>query len=115
MMSTPLEYLDYHIKVFKFFGILEIDSDSDLLKYLMIIYTIGAQFVFSDIGCILFTVPLFNSPPAKEVLRILFTVIAYVNAVLKGKFFIIYRKQFQDLWSRLNDSEFLAIGSIERE
>lgn len=114
-MATPLEYLHYHTKVFKFFGILEIDSDSKSLKYFMVIYAISTQLIFSDIGCILFTVPLLNSPPPKEALRILFTVIAYVNAVIKGKCFIIYRKQFQSLWSRLNDCEFLAIGSVERE
>lgn len=113
-MSSPLEYLDFHTKVFKFFGLLEIDSNSELLKYLMLIYTTGAQLVFVHFGCILFTMPLLYSPPLKETLRIVFTVIAYVNAVIKGTIFFINRKKLQALWPRLNDSEFLAKGLTER-
>lgn len=114
-MSTPLEYLDYHTKVFKFFGLLEINSNSKLLKLFMLLYTVVAQLVFTHIGCILFTMPLLYSPPLKETLRILFTVIAYVNAVIKGTIFIINRKKFQALWLRLKDSAFLAKGFTERE
>lgn len=78
-------------------------------------YTVVAQLVFTHIGCILFTMPLLYSPPLKETLRILFTVIAYVNAVIKGTIFIINRKKFQALWLRLKDSAFLAKGFTERE
>lgn len=114
-MSSPLDFLNVHEKVFKFYGILEIDSDSELVKVAMLFYAIGTQFVFSDIGCILFTVPLLFFPPAKEALRIIFTVTAYVNAVLKGKIFLTKRKQLRELWSRLHDSDFVAIGNVERK
>lgn len=116
-MATPVDFLTYHMKVFKYYGILDIESiqNSQILKYLMLIHAIGTQIVFVDIGCILFMIPLLDSPPAKEALRIIFTVVAYVNAVVKGKIFILNRTKFQDLWSRLNDREFLAVNPAERE
>lgn len=114
-MSSPLDFLNVHLKLFKFIGIFEIESDSKLLKFVMFIHAIGTQFLFTDIGCILFTVPLLFCPPAEEALRILFTVTAYMNAVLKGKIFFTKRKQLQELWSRLYDSDFVANGDVEHE
>lgn len=114
-MATPVDFLAIHMKAFKYFGILEIESNSRILKKLMFIHAIITQILFMDIGCILFTIPLFDSPESKEALRIIFTIVAYANAVIKGKIFMLNRTKFQNLWMRLNDREFLAVNPAERE
>lgn len=112
-MSTPLDVLGFYKTVFKFFGAYEIDCDSKILKRLMIIYTIGYQLLFTDLGCVLFTLSLLQSTSPKETLQILFVVFAYFNAVIKGTIFFTNRKQFKTLWLKLDDPEFLARNLTE--
>lgn len=112
-MSTPLESLRYYKVVFKFFGGYELDSDSKMLKKLMIIYTIGFQLIFTDLGFILFTLPLLKSSSSKELLQILFVVFAYINAVIEAIIFFRNRKQFKALWLQLEDPDFVAKNSLE--
>lgn len=114
-MSTPLDFLNLHVKLFKFFGIFGIESESKPLRVLSFIHGIGTQFLFCDIGCVLFTIPLLFFPPAKEALQIIFVMVAYMNAVVKGKIFFFKRKELKALWLKLYDSDYAAIGDAEHE
>lgn len=113
-MSSPLEFLNAYEWVFKFFGAFEIKSDSKLLKRLMIIYTIGYQLLFTDLGFVLFALSLLKSPSSEATLQILFVVIAYLNAVFKAMIFFTKRKQFEGLWKKLEDANYIAKDNIER-
>lgn len=113
-MSTPLESLRFYKTVFKFFGAYEIDRDSKMLKKLMIIYTIGYQLIFTDLGCVLFTLSLLRSTSSKETLQILFVVFAYLNAVVKAIIFFRNRKQLKALWLKLEDPDFVARNPVEQ-
>lgn len=114
-MSTPLESLRFYKTVFKFFGAYEIDSDSKNLKKLMKIYTIGYQLLFTDLGCVLFTLSLLKSTSSKETLQILFVVFAYLNAVVKAIIFFRNRKQLKALWLNLEDGDFIARNISEQK
>lgn len=112
-MSTPLEVLRFYKTVFKFYGAYEIDHDSNILKRLMVIYTIGYQLIFTDLGCVLFTLSLLQSTSTKDTLQILFVVFAYINAVIKAIIFFTNRKQFKTLWLKLDDPDFIARNPSE--
>lgn len=113
-MSTPLESLQFYKTVFKFFGGYELDRDSKMLKNLMIIYTIGYQLIFTDLGCVLFTMSLLITTSSKETLQILFVVFAYLNAVVKAIIFFRNRKQLKALWLKLDDPDFVARNPMEQ-
>lgn len=113
-MSTPLEVLGFYKTVFKFFGAYEIDSDSKVLRRLQILYTIGYQLIFTDLGCILFAMSLLKSTSSKETLQILFVVFAYINAVVKAIIFFTNREQLKTLWLKLSDPDFIARNQMER-
>lgn len=112
-MSTPLEVLRFYKTVFKFFGAYEIDSDSKILKRLMLAYTISHQLVFTHLGCVLFILSLLQSTSSKETLQILFVVFAYINAVIKAAIFFTNRKRLKALWLKLDDSDFIVRNSSE--
>lgn len=113
-MSTPLESLRFYQTVFKFYGGYELDRDSKMLKSLMIIYTIGYQLIFTDLGCVLFTLSLLKATSSKETLQILFVVFAYLNAVVKAIIFFRNRKQLKALWLKLEDPDFVAKNPLEQ-
>lgn len=113
-MSTPLEVLGFYKTVFKFFGAYEIDRDSKILKRLMIFYTIGYQLLFTDLGCVLFTLSLLQSTSTKETLQILFVVFAYLNAVIKAIVFFKNRKHLKSLWLKLDDPDLCARNPNEQ-
>lgn len=114
-MSSPLDAMQFYETVFKFYGTFEIESESKWLKRLMIIYTIGYQIVFTDLGFVLFTLSILKSDSLKATLQIFFVVFAYVNAVVKAIIFFTNRKQLQALWARLDDPEYIAKDQIERK
>lgn len=114
-MSTPLGVLGFYKTVFKFFGAYEIDNGSKILKRLMILYTIGYQLIFTDLGCVLFTSSLLKSTSSKETLQILFVVFAYLNAVVKAIIFFNNRKQLKTLWLKLEDPDFVARNLLEEK
>lgn len=114
-MSSPLNYLRYYEAVFKFYGAFEIETDSKFLKRFMMCHKFGYQLTFTYLGCILFTLSLFESSSSKETHQILFVVFAYLNVVFKMMIFFKNRKKLESLWSSLCDLDFVAKDSIEEK
>lgn len=114
-MASPLEVLGFHKKVFKFFGMFQIETESKKLKQLMEIYIVGYQVVFTDLGFLLFSLAVLESDSSKELLQILFVVFAYLNAVVKALIFYLKRKHLERLWSTFDDPEYTARDHTEYE
>lgn len=114
-MSSPLDILGFHKKVFKFFGMFQIETDSKKLKQLMEMYTVGYQVIFTDLGFLLFSLAVVESGSSKELLQILFVVIAYLNAVVKAFIFYLKRKHLEQIWSKLDDPDYMANDQIEKQ
>lgn len=114
-MASPLDVLGFHKKVFKFYGMFQIETDSKLLKRLMGMYTIGYQVLFTDLGFLMFSLAVVESGSSKELLQILFVVFAYLNAVVKTLIFYLKRKHLEELWLNLDDPEYMAYDRIEKE
>lgn len=113
-MSTQFKALCFYERVFKFLGIFEIESDSKWLKIAMNIYTIGYQIVFTYIGLVLLVLPLLESVSIKDTFQILFVSFAYLNTVIKTIIFFMNRKELQKLWTRLDDSDYIANNHNEQ-
>lgn len=111
----PLDLLDFHQTVFKFFGTFEIKNASNFVKLLMTIHTILYQILFTDLGFVLFTMFLLISSSAKETLQTLFVVFAYWNAAFKALTFYMNRNKLIALWSKLSDPDYEAKNYIEDE
>lgn len=114
-MTTPLDVLNFHETVFKFFGTFEINTNSNTKKFLMKIHTIVYQILFTDLGFLLFSLSILESPSSKQTLQILFVVFAYLNAAFKAFTFFMKRKELKNVWTRLNDSDFTAKDHIEKQ
>lgn len=114
-IRRPLDLLDFHQIVFKFFGTFDIENASNFVKFLMTIHTILYQILFTQIGFVLFTMFLLVSTSAKETLQALFVVFAYLNAAFKALTFYMNRKKLVELWSKLSDPDCEAKNHIEDE
>lgn len=114
-MSGPLEALRIHEAVFKFYGTFELDNASESTKFLMNLYTIGYQIVFTDLGFILFWSSLLISPSTKEKLQSLFVAFAYLNATFKAHTIYNKRKELVSLWKHFSNPDFKAKDHVEEE
>lgn len=114
-MGTPLEVVGFHETIFKFFGTFEIKSESAFAKSLMKVHTIFYQIVFTDLGFILFSLSIVESPSSKQTLQILFVVFAYLNAAFKAFTFYFKRNELQNMWTKMEDKEYTAKDHVENE
>lgn len=111
--NSPLFYLNVHKKVWKFFGAFELETDSLIIKNLMKIYTFCYPICFIYVGVIIQTLAVINSNSIDEAIQIFFISFAYANAGIKTFIFYLHRKQLQELWAKLEDSDYKIVNMQE--
>lgn len=114
-IDSPLDFLHFYIIVWKFYGIFEIDTNSQLLKQISNSLIVLYQCACCYLGPCVQTMALIGSQSIKETMQIIFITFAYFNAGVKTFIISRNRKTVEKLWHRLNGEDFKAKNHSERE
>lgn len=112
--NSPMDFLGSHIRIWQFFGMFDVDTDSKLIKILLKLHNFITQWVFVFFGCTIQTMALLNSSSMKESIQILFIAVAYMNACVKTYLVCNKKEEVQQLFAKLNAPEFKALNAEEK-
>lgn len=112
--NSPLSYLRGHETVFKFYGIFDVKTESEMMGSLFKFYRKFHQVIFVYFGVTIQIMAVLHSNSIAEAIQIFFIGFAYLNATVKTYVVHSKRKQLQELWIRLNDSDYQIKDDKER-
>lgn len=105
--------MNSQIKIWTFFGIINIKTDSKLIQRLFNVYVLIFSMLFIYIGCFIQTLWILKAINIRELVETLFISIAYINAALKFAILSSKRSGIQELWNKLDANEFKIVDSDE--
>lgn len=113
LSNSPLSYFHVYEQIWKFYGIFDIQTESQFKKLFMKIFRIGYLIFFSYIGFMIQLLSVVNSQSIADTIQIFFVNFAYLNAVVKTTVVHLKRKKLQELWSKLNDADYKVVDQQE--
>lgn len=113
MFRSPIENLKTENIILRVFGLLNIESKSNLLISLYNFYALFTHYGFVYLGFFLQCGSNIFSNSIEESIQILFITIAYMNASFKVYIIASNRNSIEKLWFKFNRVEFKASHTTE--
>lgn len=114
MHRSPYDKPSFELNVWKFFGLFDIETDSELKKKLFRAYVWFYQIFFCYIGFPIHFGAIFYAQSAREATETLYVGTPYGNAVIKILLTFRQRGNVGRLYDRINIEEFKTNGSDEQ-
>lgn len=115
MHRSPFDNLGTELKLWRFYGLFDIETDSKKKKVLFKAYTWFYQIVFVYIGFLLQFGTVFNAESMAEAAETLYVSVSYANAVIKILITFWSREKVKRLYDRINVDNYRANGIDEQK
>lgn len=112
--NSPLSYLRGHETVFKFYGVFDLKPESEFMCSLLKFYRKFYQVFFVYFGVTIQIMAVVKSKSIAEAIEIFFIGFAYLNATVKTYVVDSKRNQLQELWMKLNDTDYQVKDNKEQ-